>query len=71
MKTGEVWRFSDKAFTFGDDQRLNGLVFIVLSQVPDDCPLGVDAYGVTILVDGQVKEWSKNILLSYAEVVDG
>ena len=71
MKTGEVWRFSDKAFTFGDDQRLNGLVFIVLSQVPAKSPAGIEPYGVKILVDGQVSEWSKNALSCYAEVIDG
>ena len=70
MKTGEVWRFSDKAFTFGDDQRLNGLVFIVLSQVPAKSPAGIEPYGVKILVDGQVSEWSKNALSCYAEVIN-
>lgn len=71
MKPGEVWRFSDKAFTFGDDQRLNGLVFIVLSHDPAKSPAGIEPYRVKILVDGQVSEWSRNTLSCYAEVVDG
>jgi len=71
MKPGEVWRFSDKAFRLGDYSRLNGLTFIVLSQVPAECPEWIEPYGVKILVDGQVSEWSKNVLLSYAEVIDG
>ena len=69
MKPGEVWRFSDKAFLFGDHQLLNGLVFIVLSQVPATSPAGVEPHGVKILVDGQVSVWSKNTLSCYAEKV--
>ena len=71
MTKGEIYRFRDDAFANSDLRRMNGLTFMVLSQVPDDCPLGVDAYGVKILVDGQVSEWSKNALSCYAEVVDG
>lgn len=69
MRPGEVWRFSDRAFTFGELQRLNGLIFIVLSQVPAKSPAGIEPYGVKILVDGQVSEWSRNTLSCYAEEV--
>lgn len=71
MTKGEIYRFRDDAFANFDLCRMNGLTFMVLSQVPDDCPPGVEPYGVNILVDGQVKEWSRNLLLSYAEVING
>ena len=69
MRPGEVWRFSDRAFTFGELQSLNGLIFIVLSQVPAKSPAGIEHYGVKILVDGQVSERSRNTLSCYAEEV--
>lgn len=63
MKPGNLYRFRDTAFIRSSVfSRLNGQNLVVLRRVPPDCPPWIEPYGVDILVNGEVLEWSTNIL---------